>query len=329
MVETVVFIPQTRTSSLIMMFLQPTTTARTLASRVGTSSVPCVGGIAPDQDRKSGRALLAMSRLEAARGALEQCEFCMHGCGVNRWEQSGGACHAGSAPRVFSAQIEVGDELELLPVYAIALSGCNMRCVFCVTGSESWCAGSGRIQKVSEMAASVTRALREGTARTVLILGGEPTVHLPWLLEFAARMPQEARLVLKTNGICTKSARDLLRDVFNVWLVDFKFWSDECAAGLAKVQGYRAAVAETLKWAASHGDLIVRHLLLPGHVECCWKPIAAWLATDLSDAKVSLRFGYWPAWKAQDISGMNRPVSVGEQERAIEISREFNLRLIP
>ena len=53
-------------------------------------------------------------------------------------------------------------------------------------------------------------------------------MHLPWLLEFAALLPAEAPLILKTNGLSTAHARELLDGVFDVWLVDFKFGSDDC-----------------------------------------------------------------------------------------------------
>ena len=233
-----------------------------------------------------------------------------------------------SATRVFSAQVEVGDELELIPAFAVALSGCNMRCAFCITGDESWHASRGELADPAALAARAARALETGKAKSVLILGGEPTVHLPWLLEFAALLPEDAWLILKTNGLCTHAERALLDGVFDVWLVDHKFGNDRCALELSRTAGYCAAVGETLLWAAAHADLIVRHLLLPGHVECCWRPIAAWLAVHLPATKVSLRFGYWPAWQAEHTPGLDRPVSAAEQTEALAIARHFDLRLI-
>jgi uncharacterized Fe-S radical SAM superfamily protein PflX len=56
-------------------------------------------------------------------------------------------------------------------------------------------------------------------------------------------------------------------------------------------------VRENLQWAHTHSDLIVRHLLMPGHAACCWRPVAEWLAENLPGVKVNLRAGFWPAWQ--------------------------------
>ena len=269
------------------------------------------------------------ARRAAALAALAHCEVCAHRCGADRLARPAGICGAGNSPRIFSAQVEVGDELELIPAFTIALSGCNMRCAFCITGDESWHAARGDSIDTAALAARAARALENGQAKSVLILGGEPTLHLPWLVEFAALLPADARLILKTNGLSTAPARELLDGLFDVWLVDFKFGNDRCAMELSSTPGYRAAMEETLVWAGDHADLIVRHLLMPGHAECCWKPAAAWIAEHLPEAKVSLRFGYWPAWKAGRIAGLDRPITDAEQADALAIARRFHLNLIP
>ena len=277
---------------------------------------------------RMARRAVAASRIEGTAAALAHCEVCVQRCGVDRRRGPAGICGAARAPRIFSAQVEVGDELELIPTFAIALSGCNIRCAFCITGDESWHAARGTAIGTEELAAQATRALESGAAKTILILGGEPTIHLPWLVEFVVLLPEDARVVLKTNGLSTAAGREWLDGLFDVWLVDYKFGGDRCAMELSHTPGYRAAVEETLIWASAHADLIVRHLLMPGHVGCCWKPIAAWLAEHLPEAKMSLRFGYWPAWKAERMPGLNRPISYAEQAEALAVARHFGLHLI-
>ena len=96
-----------------------------------------------------------------------------------------GICRAGPQARVFCAQVEVGDELELIPTFAIALSGCDLRCDFCITGESSWNPRAGQAIDLEILAERATAALASG-ARTVMILGGEPTIHLPGALEVAS-----------------------------------------------------------------------------------------------------------------------------------------------
>ncbi|RYD34257.1 MAG: radical SAM protein [Verrucomicrobiaceae bacterium] len=275
------------------------------------------------------RPRLAMERVGLAERALTDCGICQHRCGANRLAGPAGRCGAGADPHIFSSQVEVGDEWEIIPAYAVALSGCSMRCAFCITGDESWHPRRGQRLEAATVADWAAAAIADGRAQSLLVLGGEPTIHLPWLLRLVAAMPEKARLVLKTNGLSTDSARVLLEGLFDVWIVDFKFGNDGCAWRLSRTADYTGAVRETLLWGARHTDLIIRHLLMPGHVECCWRQAAAWIASHLPGVKVSLRSGYWPAWRASLHNGLNRPLSSPEQAAALETARHFNLRLVP
>ena len=273
------------------------------------------------------RAALARERAPLARAALADCRFCAHNCGVNRLTGARGLCHAGAEARVFSAQMEVGDELELLPTFAIALSGCDLRCSFCNTGAQSWNPRAGEPLCVAALAAQAEEARTNG-ARTVMILGGEPTIHLAAALEIVAALPATMRLVWKTNAHATAGARAWLDGLFDVWLADYKFGNDECAGRLAGVSRYQQIVRENLVWASDHSELIVRHLLMPGHLDCCWGPIARWLAVELPFVKVSLRDGFWPAWRAANHPELRRPMSASDTKRAWDIAHSSGLRLI-
>jgi putative pyruvate formate lyase activating enzyme len=276
---------------------------------------------------RKGRAAVARERAAAARAALANCKLCAHECDVNRLKAPAGLCHAGAEARVFCAQVEVTDELELIPTFAIALSGCDLRCDFCITGKESWNARAGEVLNLEKIAERASAALAIG-ARTVMILGGEPTVHLPTALEIVAALPDDAKLVWKTNAHGSAQARQLLDGMFDVWLADYKFGNDGCARRLAKISDYNRVVRENLIWANEQSDLIVRHLLMPGHVECCWRPVAEWLAENLPGVKVNLRSGFWPAWHSSRHDELRRTVSPDESGRASQIARDCDLHLI-
>jgi putative pyruvate formate lyase activating enzyme len=275
----------------------------------------------------SGRAALACERAAVAKAILANCHLCEHHCGVNRLAGPGGRCHAGARARFFSAQVEVSDELELIPTFAIALSGCDLRCDFCITGASSWNAKAGEELDVREMARRAQNALNRG-ASTVMVLGGEPTVHLPAALELVAALPDAAKLVWKTNAHGSAEARELLEGIFDVWLADFKFGNDTCARRLAGVPDYTRIVCENLLWANAHSELIVRHLLMPRHVDCCWQPAADWLARNLPGVKVNLRSGFWPAWHAARHRELCGTISSAENERAWAIAHDCKLNLI-
>jgi putative pyruvate formate lyase activating enzyme len=276
----------------------------------------------------AGRSAAARNRAAIARAMLADCRFCAHDCGVNRLEGQMGLCHATADTHFFLAQTEVTDELELIPTFAIALSGCDLRCDFCITGRESWNPRSGQSFNVRRMAAMTKSAVNQG-ARTVMILGGEPTIHLHAALELVALLPDTMRLVWKTNAHGSRQARELLDGIFDVWLADFKFGNDDCALRLARVPDYTQVVTENLLWANSQSELIVRHLLMPGHVHCCWKPAAEWLAENLPGVKVNLRSGFWPAWHARLHRELSATVCAEEAARAQQIANTCGLNLIP
>ncbi|HXF11048.1 MAG TPA: radical SAM protein [Desulfuromonadaceae bacterium] len=274
------------------------------------------------------RSAIARERATMARAMLADCHFCAHHCGVNRLAGDRGVCRAGADARFFCAQTEVTDEVELIPTFAIALSGCDLRCDFCITGRESWDPRAGWMLDAVEMAQRARAALAEG-ARTIMILGGEPTIHLPAVIELVAALPDTARLVWKTNAHGSAQARRLLDGMFDVWVADYKFGNDGCAGRLAKVSGYTGIVQNNLLWAHERSELIVRHLLMPGHVDCCWRPVAEWLGDRLPGVKVNLRSGFWPAWRAgrhAELAGTARADEVRQAER---IAGENHLNLVP
>ena len=274
------------------------------------------------------RARRARERAQIAQALLADCRLCAHQCGVNRLAGEQGLCHAGAEARFFCAQVEVSDELELIPTFAVALSGCDLRCDFCITGGPSWDARAGAALDARVMAQRISRALANG-ARTVMLLGGEPTIHLPAALELVGLLPDSAKLVWKTNAHGSAQARHLLEGIFDAWLADFKFGNDACALRLAKVSDYVETVRQNLLWAREQSELIVRHLLMPGHLDCCWRPVAEWLATEMPGVKVNLRAGFWPAWHAARHPELCSTISAGDSARAFALAHSLGLNLIP
>lgn len=280
-----------------------------------------------DGFRGPARASIARQRARQARELLSDCHFCAHHCGVNRLKGELGRCRAGSEARYFLAQTEVNDEPGLAPCFAVALSGCDLRCDFCISGAESWNPSAGAPMDARAVAQRAMTALASG-ARTIMILGGEPTIHLHAALDLVAHLPEDARLIWKTNAHGTALTRSLLDGLFNVWVADCKFGNDACAERLSHVPDYTLIVRENLRWAAEHTHLIVRHLLMPGHVECCWKPVARWLANELPGVSVSLRSGFWPGWQSGRHPELGRTTSRDELKLAWALAEECGLTVV-
>lgn len=73
----------------------------------------------------------------------------------------------------------------------------------------------------------------------------------------------------------------LLDGVVDIYLSDFKYGNDSCALRLSHVPDYWETVTRNHKLAWESGDMIIRHLVLPNHLECCTKPILEWIHDNL------------------------------------------------
>jgi putative pyruvate formate lyase activating enzyme len=61
-----------------------------------------------------------------------------------------------------------------------------------------------------------------------------------------------------------------------------------------------------IAWQA--GDMIIRHLILPNHVECCSKPLLRWIIENIGNKVVINIMGqYHPIYKAINHPDISRP----------------------
>jgi putative pyruvate formate lyase activating enzyme len=267
------------------------------------------------------------ARLAEARQHYSSCALCEHRCGVNRLAGEKGPCKAGPTARVFRHRIECGEESELVPSQLFYLSGCDLRCVFCIAEKNAFDPGRGQALTPEYFEEAVAWGQERGV-RTVQWVGGEPTIHVPAILDAMSTCSRLPPIVWKSDFHGTKEAFALLSGVADIYLADFKFGNDACARRLAGISNYISIVTRNLELAANQGDLIVRHLLLPGHLECCFRPLVYWMHDHLPRAKFSLRDGYLPRWQARRHEEMARPLQLDEARRANDIARDAGLNLI-
>jgi len=261
-----------------------------------------------------------------ARAHYSKCLLCEHRCGTDRAGGDRGKCKASDQVRLFRHRIEYGEEPELVPSHLFYLSGCDLRCVFCIAGANAFDPQRGRPLDQALFDDAVAWGRTRG-AKNLQWVGGEPTIHLPTLLELMSRCPDLPPIVWKSDFYGTPEAFELLLGSVDVFVADFKFGNDVCAKRLAGVENYTSIVQRNLQIAAAQADLIVRHLLLPGHFDCCFRPIAAWMKQHLPRAKFSVRDGYLPAWQATRQEGLNRPLApnVGPAARGLAVESGLNL----
>jgi putative pyruvate formate lyase activating enzyme len=267
------------------------------------------------------------ANVSLANAQLQHCHLCEHRCGANRLDGERGPCKAGSEARVFRHRVECGEEAELVPSHLFYLSGCDLRCAFCIAEANAFDPSRGRPLTPDFFSTAVEWGRLQG-ARNVQWVGGEPTIHIPAILEAMAGLADLPPIVWKSDFYGTPTAFDLIEDVVSVFVADFKFGNDGCASRIARVPEYVRIVTRNLKRVAGSSDLIVRHLLLPGHFECCFQPIVAWLEEHLPTVKFSLRDGYLPRWQSARLPELAAPLSRGEGQRARDYAMKRGLNVL-
>jgi putative pyruvate formate lyase activating enzyme len=151
---------------------------------------------------------------------------------------------------------------------------------------------------------------------------------LPTILEVMASCSTLPPVIWKSDFYFTPQALELLNDAVDIYLPDFKFGNNACARKLAGIENYIDIITRNLERAALQGDMIIRHLLLPEHFDCCYRPIVDWVGKHLPDTKFSLREGYLPRWQAYRSPEMARPLTLCETDRARDLAVRAGLRLV-
>jgi putative pyruvate formate lyase activating enzyme len=303
---------------------------------------------------------------------LSRCTFCRWNCRVDRRTGTKhGTCQLESDSRVASYFDHHGEELVFRGDRGsgtVFFTSCNMRCQFCQNGDISHDKDNGIPVSPREVAA-MAWDLRRAGCHNINWVGGEPTVHLHTIVEairllgrppgredlayiqtvnprspWLPRRPGPAGfyegefnvpMLWNSNFFMSLETMRILRPLVDVWLSDFKFGSDRCAVFLSRTPWYFETVATNHKLVYQWGeDLVIRHLIMPGHVECCTKPVLEWIATNTPQALVNVMDQYRPEYACDRFSPLfderyrtlaRRPDGA-EIREAYAYARELGLR---
>jgi putative pyruvate formate lyase activating enzyme len=84
-----------------------------------------------------------------------------------------------------------------------------------------------------------------------------------------------------------------------------------------------------------HGDMIIRHLVMPNHIDCCTKPILEMIAERLDKDRILVNImGQWrPEWEVarhpERFPEVNRRVRREEMEEAFKYAKELGILYEP
>ena len=266
-------------------------------------------------------------RAAAAQRHLTDCTLCPHECGTERATASG-VCRVGPVSYVASEMLHLAEEEALRPAHAIFFSGCTAACTFCTAAKFAFRPTYGIAVTPEQMATRIVRRQAEG-ARSICFIGGDPAPHIPFLLATLAALGEQKTVpaVLNSNFYLTDSALDLLTGAIDIFLPDLKFGPDGgCGEALGGMPRYWPVVTAAIDRVRSGpADVIVRHLLMPGHFDCCTRPALAWLAAR-PDLRVSLLTQYQAP--AHVRGPLARPLPERDVLQARQLAMAYGLRLV-
>ncbi|MEM2117586.1 MAG: radical SAM protein [Candidatus Bathyarchaeia archaeon] len=264
-------------------------------------------------------------KIEIAKHMLSRCHFCTRRCGVNRPAGELGFCKCGTEIAVSSIFEHVGEEPELVPSGTIFTMGCSMRCKHCQNWTISQWIEKGEIYNSEELAREVEN-LRASGCRNANLVGGEPTPWLEQWLETFKHVNVNIPVVWNSNTYYSPETAQLLAGFADVYLLDFKYGPSDCAVKISDAPNYWEVCTRNHLDAKKYGELIIRVLVLPGHLECCTKPVLNWIAENLGlETRVNVMFQYRPEWRAYEIPELRRRLTRDEMERALQLAKEAKL----
>jgi len=272
--------------------------------------------------------LLRLKR-DLAWAVVRSCKFCEFKCGVNRLGGKIGVCRVDARARVASIFVHIGEEPELVPSYTIFFSGCNFRCVYCQNWDISQRITGVHIAPI-EVAVRIDEHWRANEIRNVNWVGGDPTPNIHFILDVLMSMDANVPQVWNSNFYNSIEALQILDGVIDLWLPDFKYGNNECALRLSGVPKYFDVVTRNFRIVSSRGDeILIRHLVLPNHIECCTKPILRWIKDnlDLSKIRVNVMSQYRPEYKAHKYKDISRRLTSDEFSEAISYAQELGIPL--
>ncbi len=282
-------------------------------------------------------------RVTSAYEHLEDCGLCGRECRVNRTtgdQEDLGSCNTGVRARVASYGPHFGEEDPLRGHRGsgtIFFSWCSMSCQYCQNYDISQL-GHGREVKPDELAEMMLSLQTQGCHNINLVTPTHVTAPILDAVSLSAEEGLHLPLVWNTGGYDSLTNLELLDGVVDIYMPDMKYVDASIGLKYSKVKRYpevnQAAVKEMHRQVGdlsldergiAKKGLLVRHLVLPGGLAGTAE-VAQFLAGCISpDTYVNIMDQYRPCYKAEDMPPLDRPVTRGEFEEAMEQARETGL----
>lgn len=271
---------------------------------------------------------------------LNSCTICPHNCKINRNNGQIGRCRSGDKVKIALASVHNYEEPCISGKNGsgtIFFSNCNLSCIYCQNYKISQL-GKGYELSVEELANIMLKQQEKGVNNINLVT---PTMYVYQIIEaikIARKRGLNIPIIYNTNGYENVKTIQDLNGYVDIYLPDLKYYSNEISKKYSKIDNYFKYATEAIKEMYKQVEspifdengiikkgLIIRHLVLPNHLQNS-KHILKWIKENMpEDTYVSVMAQYFPTYKAKEDNLINRKLNKKEYREIEEFLYTLNL----
>ncbi len=258
---------------------------------------------------------------------LDKCLVCPHQCGVNRNSGEIGRCKSKDTVKIALYSTHNFEEPCISGEKGsgtIFFSNCNLNCIFCQNYEISQL-GKGKEITINELAKIFLSEQDKNVHNINLVTPTSYAYQIIEAIKIARNNGLKIPIIYNTNGYESIETINDLNGYVDIFLPDLKYSDDSLALKYSNAKNYFAIATEAIKQMIgqvgvpkfdSNGlikrGVIIRHLVLPNHIENS-KKVLNWIKNNLpNDVYVSIMAQYFPTYKAKDTKNLGRKLTKKE-----------------
>lgn len=269
---------------------------------------------------------------------ITNCKLCPRNCGVNRKNNELGFCKAPNSIKIARYSLHYWEEPCISSDKGsgtIFFSCCNLKCIFCQNYDIST-KNNGKEITVDRFK-EICLELQEMGANNINLV--TPTMYIPFIKEGLIKAKEEGLkipILYNSSGYESVDALKELDGLIDIYLPDFKYFDNKLGEKFSMVKNYKEIAMDAIKEMYRQvgkpkfkkdimtKGLIVRHLLLPKHLDDSKKIIKYLYDTYKDNIYISIMNQYTPIRKLE-YSELNETVSDNEYDSLINYACDLGI----
>ena len=284
--------------------------------------------------------------MQTQKTSYAPCTLCPRACHADRTEGQKGRCHVDAQIRVARAALHMWEEPCLSGRSgsgAVFFSGCALGCIFC-QNREIASGKAGLVISEARLAEIFLELQEKGANNINLVTAGHYVPQVVRALACAKSQGLRIPIVYNSSGYEKAETLRQLEGLIDIYLPDLKYLTPELAAAYSHAPDYpqyaMEAIAEMVRQQPQaefmpedrteaslimRRGVIVRHLLLPGHVREAKKVVGYLHETYGDQIYISMMNQYTPMSEKFVDPNLNRRVTKREYERLLDYAAEIGV----